>query len=133
VGTANSFVSYGVAVDTEGSLYVFELSNNRICKYDADGDFLTAWSGSRREGAFSMAGLAVDQQGDLYVAEPFDNLVLKFRQHASFARSLEASRAATSRRSLNRLLLSESERASAGFVDAALRSCIGAWCREIVE
>ncbi len=72
----------GVAVDSQGNLYVFDLSNSRICKYDSNGHFLNHWDGSgSAEGPFSaVGGIAVDQQGNVYVAELFNGRTRKFRQ-----------------------------------------------------
>jgi sugar lactone lactonase YvrE len=76
------FSATGVAVDTLGNIYVFDLSNSRICKYDSNGKFLNNWDGSGSpEGPFfAVGGIAVDQQGNVYVAELFNDRVRKFRQ-----------------------------------------------------
>jgi sugar lactone lactonase YvrE len=72
----------GVAVDLEDNVYFYDLSNNRMCKYDRDGKFLNNWDGSgSTEGVFTtVGGVAVDQNGNIYVAEFFDGRVRKFRQ-----------------------------------------------------
>jgi sugar lactone lactonase YvrE len=71
-----------VAFDTQGNLYVSDLSNSRMCKYDSNGHFLSQWDGSgSADGPLSaVGGIAVDQQGNVYVAELFANRVRKFRQ-----------------------------------------------------
>lgn len=72
----------GVAVDREDNVYFYDLSYNRMCKYDSDGKFLNNWDGSGSpEGAFTaVGGVAVDQYGNIYVGELFDGRVRKFRQ-----------------------------------------------------
>ena len=72
----------GMAVDAQDNLYVFDLSNSRVCKFDSSGKHLSQWDGSgSAEGAFTLGGgIAVDQQANVYVAEPFANRVRKFRQ-----------------------------------------------------
>jgi DNA-binding beta-propeller fold protein YncE len=72
-----------VAVDSQGNIYVFDLSNSRICKYDSNGRFLNLWDGSDSAGGRLswVGGIAVDQQGNVYVAELFAGRVRKFHQH----------------------------------------------------
>ncbi len=69
-------------MDTQGSIYVYDLSNNRICKYDYNGRYLNQWDGSGSAGGrlSSVGGIAVDQRGNVYVAELFEDRVRKFRQ-----------------------------------------------------
>ena len=72
----------GVAVDLEDNVYFYNLSYNRMCKYDSNGKFLYNWDGSGSvEGPFAaVGGVAVDQHGNVYIAELFDGRVRKFRQ-----------------------------------------------------
>jgi streptogramin lyase len=72
----------GAAVDFEDNIYFYDLSYNRMCKYDSNGKFLNNWNGSdTAEGAFSaVGGVTVDQHGNVYVAELFNGRVRKFRQ-----------------------------------------------------
>jgi len=52
----------GVAVDSSGNVYVAEVYNNRIQKFNSDGVFITKW------GAGYAYGVAVDSSGDVYVS-----------------------------------------------------------------
>src|SRR4030095_10944220 len=72
----------GVAVDLDDSVYFYDLSYNRMCKYGSNGQFLNNWNGSDSpEGAFTaVGGVAVDQHVNGYVAELFDGRVRKFSQ-----------------------------------------------------
>jgi tripartite motif-containing protein 71 len=72
----------GIAVDVQDNLYVFDLSNSRVCKFDPSGKYLDQWDGSdSADGAFTLGGgVAVDQQGNVYVSEPFANRIRKYRQ-----------------------------------------------------
>lgn len=82
-GDQNAVVSAtGVALDLHDNVYFYDLSYNRMCKYDSKGQFQNSWDGSgSTEGAFtSVGGIAVDQQGNIYVAELFDGRVRKFHQ-----------------------------------------------------
>jgi hypothetical protein len=39
----------GIAIDSSGNLYVSGLNNNRIQKFDGDGNFLTKWGSSGQQ------------------------------------------------------------------------------------
>lgn len=70
----------GIALDSDGNIYVAELTNNRIQKFSPDGSFITKW------GQFGIgngqlgfpAGIAVDQDDNVYVVEYLNNRVQKF-------------------------------------------------------
>ena len=69
----------GVALDRQSNVYFYDLVNSRICKYNSNGRFLTAFGGF--ESLKSLVGMiAIDQQGDIYVAAFSVDRVLKFRQ-----------------------------------------------------
>ena len=58
----------GVALNSQGNIYVNDLFNGRICKYDGSGAFQTALSGF--SGPVGL--ITVDnKQGDIYGTEPF--------------------------------------------------------------
>ena len=72
-----------IATDTQGNVYVADLSNYRVCKFDGNGRFLTTWgSRGKGDGQFNelSAGIVVDAQGYVYVADPYNDRVEKFRQ-----------------------------------------------------
>jgi len=72
---------YGVAVDAEGNVYVADSNNNRIQRFDAGGNYITAWYASK------PYGMTVDADGYVYAAEnlywrkydPDGNLVYQWR------------------------------------------------------
>jgi tripartite motif-containing protein 71 len=90
---------WGVAVDTEGNIYVADGNNNRIQKFDSSGTFLGWWgrddlggtgwhapSSGRTgvsgagDGEFdSPFGVAVDFNGKVYVTEYWNHRVQKFQ------------------------------------------------------
>jgi len=104
-GLAGEFIDpAGVATDAAGSVYVAELSNNRIQKFDSSGSFQRAWgkavvagggtgfeictvAGSCKAGAIGglggelnlPIGAATDAAGSVYVADTFNNRIQKFR------------------------------------------------------
>ncbi|MER3422439.1 MAG: hypothetical protein C4293_03615 [Nitrospiraceae bacterium] len=71
----------GIALDTDGNIYVADTDNHSIQKFDKDGKFLTRWGGepSAQEGQFYYPrGLAVSPEGDVYIADSGNNRVQKF-------------------------------------------------------
>ncbi len=81
-----------VAVDHQDNLYVSDVGNNRIQKYDRNGKFVTLWgSKGSGDGQFQFAGpdgdygpLAVDSQDNVYVADAYANRVQKFDSNGKF-------------------------------------------------
>ncbi len=81
-GSGNGQFSYpyGVAVDASGNVYVADRGNNRIEKFDTNGNYLAQWgtSGSG-SGQFNQPfGVAVDSSGNVYVADTDNNRIEKF-------------------------------------------------------
>jgi DNA-binding beta-propeller fold protein YncE len=73
----------GIAIDSQGGIYVSDNGNARVQKFDSNGKFLLKW-GSRGvgDGQFTYAGgVAVDKQGNIYVGDTnfSDDRVQKFR------------------------------------------------------
>lgn len=80
----------GIAVDNSDSLYVTDLNNDRVEKFDSHGNYIsTIGSHGSADGQFSApTGVALDKSGNVYVSdidnyriEKFDsagNFVLKF-------------------------------------------------------
>ena len=70
----------GVAVASDGSVYVAEFNNNRIQKFTSDGVFVSQWGtyGSG-DGEFDDPfGVAVASDGSVYVADWENNRIQKF-------------------------------------------------------
>ena len=79
----------GVAVDAQGNVYVADLVNHRIQKFDVTGAYAAQWP------IPSVAGtpapdlepfLALDAQGNLYATAPTNAQVYKFDPHRQAAR-----------------------------------------------
>jgi DNA-binding beta-propeller fold protein YncE len=75
-----------IAVDSAGNVFVGELANNRIQKFDASGNFLTKWGGpGSGDGQFNRPdGLAIDGGGNVYVADLLNHRVQKFDASGTF-------------------------------------------------
>ena len=64
----------GIAVDGAGNVYVADLGNHRVQKFDSSGTFLTMWGSSDGGGGVagkfnSPGGIAVDGSGNVYVSD----------------------------------------------------------------
>ncbi len=79
-------VPMGIAVDAPGNVYVADTGNNRIQKFDSNGNFLTKWGaygfpyGQHEEnGNFQHPeGIAVDSSLNVYVADTYNDRIQKF-------------------------------------------------------
>ncbi len=67
----------GLALDAKDNVYVFDMTNKHLCKFDSNGRFVALWEGFKNPGE----GIAIDQQGNMYISEGSGvNLVVKFRK-----------------------------------------------------
>ncbi len=76
----------GMAVDTNGNIYVADTYNYRIQKFDSSGAFVTTW-GSIGDGNgqfIAPDSLAVDLAGNVYVSDTFNNRIQKFTSSGAF-------------------------------------------------
>ena len=77
---------YALTVDASGNVYVSDTVNNRIQKFDADGNFIRTWGGlGLAAGQFrDPVGLTTDAAGNIYVAEFTGDRVQKFDADGNF-------------------------------------------------
>ncbi len=76
------FVSpmYGLAIDHQGCLFVVDNGNNRIQKFDNNGNFIVLWGnfGAANSNFHNPTGIACDADGNVYVADTNNHRVQKF-------------------------------------------------------
>lgn len=71
---------YGIAADSSGNVYVVDGGNNRIQKFDSDGNFLAKW-GSYGTGIGQLyypKGIMADSSGNVYIVDYFNQRILVF-------------------------------------------------------
>jgi DNA-binding beta-propeller fold protein YncE len=79
---------YGVAVASDGSVYVVDLNNHRIQKFTSSGVFVSKWGtiGTGNGRLDSPFGVAVAPDGNVYVADTRNNRIQKFTSTGEFIR-----------------------------------------------
>ena len=77
----------GIAVDSAGYVYIADTGDNRIQKFDTNGNFITKWGGPNPgsgDGQFGFPnGVAVDSSGYVYVLDGYYR-VQKFDSNGNF-------------------------------------------------
>ena len=76
---------WGVAVDELGDVYVVDWRNDRVQKFNAEGEFLFAFgkSGSGNGEFNRPAGIDVDLHGDIYIADRGNDRIQLFNAEGS--------------------------------------------------
>ena len=97
-GQSGMYFPLGVALDGAGRLWVADMSNNRVLRFDnpadkangalADGvlgqvDFTSNSSATSQSGMRQPYGVAVDSIGRLWVADTYNNRILMFQDPAT--------------------------------------------------
>ena len=82
----NLILPEDVATDSSGNVYVVDFGNNRIQKFDSNGNFITKWgSEGAGDGQFkSPLGIAIDSSGNVYVADHDNHRIQKFDSNGNF-------------------------------------------------
>ena len=70
----------GIAVDSSGNVYVADYNNDRVQKFNSNGNFITKWGSSGiSDGQLSyLQHIAVDSSGNVYVADGGNNRIQVF-------------------------------------------------------
>jgi len=77
-GDGEFFDPFYVAVSGTGKVYVADLSNNRIQRFDAAGVYDTKWGGSGNGEFIAPTGVAVSGTGEIYVADFTNHRIQRF-------------------------------------------------------
>jgi DNA-binding beta-propeller fold protein YncE len=80
------FTPYFVALDSSNNVYVTDVSNARVDKFDRNGNYLSQWGGPGiNNGQFDYpAGIAVDRSNNVYVVDSDNNRVEKFTSSGNY-------------------------------------------------
>jgi sugar lactone lactonase YvrE len=76
----------GIAVDSEGVIYVADSLNDRIQKFDSAGRFIAKW-GPKNEGTWDFSyptDIAFDSVGNIYIADSGNDKIQKFDKNGRF-------------------------------------------------
>ncbi|MDW0135407.1 MAG: 6-bladed beta-propeller, partial [Nitrososphaeraceae archaeon] len=78
--------AHGIAVDSEGNVYVSDAEKCNIQKFDSEGKFITMWGSEGREnGQFIKPwGVAVDSSDNVYTSDQDSPEVQKFNNDGKF-------------------------------------------------
>jgi DNA-binding beta-propeller fold protein YncE len=88
---------YGIAIDSLGNVYVADTGNDRIQKFDPNGNFIVKWgSYGTGDGQFSIPdGVAVDLSGNAYVADNGNQRIQRFDLNGNFITKWDVTKAAS--------------------------------------
>jgi hypothetical protein len=76
-GDGEFYNTGGVVVDSEGYVYVLDSGNDRIQKFDSNGNFIDKWNVSVESYTW-MADISIDQDDNIYVLEDNPDHIQKF-------------------------------------------------------
>jgi sugar lactone lactonase YvrE len=84
----------GVALDSDGFVYVSDTKNYRMQKFTQEGQFVTSWGslgGDSTDLNFNGYDVAVDGTNNVYVADSFSDRVQKFTNEGRFITEIGSS------------------------------------------
>ena len=75
-----------LAVDSQGNVYVADVGNTRVQKFDSEGKFLAKWTTCTGPTDYFIdpGGVATDAQGNAYISDWTKNRICKFDSNGTF-------------------------------------------------
>jgi DNA-binding beta-propeller fold protein YncE len=75
---------FGIGIDSSNNVYVADEGDNRVEKFDSNGNYLTQWGGPVAEQLSAPLGIAVDSSNSVYVADEDNSNIEKFDSNGSY-------------------------------------------------
>src|ERR1039457_4818202 len=75
-----------VVLDSSNNIYVTDISNDRVVKFDRNGNYLAQWGsyGTNNGQFYNLGGVAVDNSNNVYVADSGNNRIEKFDRNGNY-------------------------------------------------
>jgi tripartite motif-containing protein 71 len=85
-GDGQFYYTEGIDIDSSGNVYVAEQGNDRVQKFDSNGNFIIKWGGlGKGNGQFDVAyALAIDSNDYVYVSDSDNCRIQKFDSNGNF-------------------------------------------------
>ncbi len=84
----------GIAIDSDGSVWVADSNNNRVVKFDAQGNILAVFGGSQGSADNQLKlpeAIAIGPDGHLWIADTVNNRVVELAADGTFIRKFGSS------------------------------------------
>ncbi len=80
---------HGIAVDSQGFVYVTDEEKHDVQKFDSNGSFILSWGAPKDENLFSkkIEDVNVDKDGNVFVVDYGNRKILKFDNNGTLLSS----------------------------------------------
>ena len=66
-----------IAIDSNNNVYVTDMNNNKILKFDSNGTYIPEWRSNKGVNLSNIADIAIDSQDNIYVADTLNDRIQK--------------------------------------------------------